>query len=281
MSDFRFACPKCGQRIACDSSLRGTKTTCPNCQGELTVPAPAPRAAAGDYSSASRRDTKISGLAIASLVCSCFLSIGCLPGIICGHLARVRIRRNPALLGNGLATAGLIVSYAALTGTMIFLGYKFYKSTFTTIVIRREFEVAAVMAARGVDDVKIGDPESESDHKMQPGNSGSGVFFGRHWRGAAGGGRFSYVMKVLPYEPMILNCRYWGSDSGGRIFDILVNQRVIATQELNLTVPERFFDVEYKIPRSLTHGKHEVTVEFHGRPGLSAGGVFGCQMLKR
>ncbi len=55
------------------------------------------------------------GLAIASLVLSCmsFLlwPLGFLPGIICGHLARREIRRDPGLEGDGLALAGLIIGY--------------------------------------------------------------------------------------------------------------------------------------------------------------------------
>lgn len=66
--------------------------------------------------SSSVRET--SGLAIASLVLSC-LSIllgpfGCLPGIVCGHLARRDIRRNPDHGGIGIALAGLIVGYLFL-----------------------------------------------------------------------------------------------------------------------------------------------------------------------
>ena len=81
---------------------------------------------------------------------------------------------------------------------------------------------------------------------------------------------------------MSLYCTYWGNDSDpGRLFDILVNDKVIATQKLDFNDPGHFFDVEFEIPRSLTAGQSEVTVEFQARPGMSAGGVFGLQMLKR
>ena len=59
-----------------------------------------------------------SGLAIASLVCSLLSLVTCigwLPGIICGHMARSRIRRNPSLKGGGVATAGLLIGYLFLT----------------------------------------------------------------------------------------------------------------------------------------------------------------------
>ena len=36
---------------------------------------------------------------------------GCIPGVICGHLARRQCRLDPQLDGDGLAVAGLIVGY--------------------------------------------------------------------------------------------------------------------------------------------------------------------------
>src|SRR5215471_11412697 len=112
MADFRFACPHCGQRISCDSEMRGREVSCPSCQAVLTVPAPAPRPPPPRPRAGP--PAKISGLAIASLVSSCFLTLGCIPGIVCGHMARARIRRDPGLLGKGMATAGLVASYVVL-----------------------------------------------------------------------------------------------------------------------------------------------------------------------
>lgn len=43
MSDFKFACPVCGQHITCDSSSSGSRMDCPTCFRTLIVPqAPAP-----------------------------------------------------------------------------------------------------------------------------------------------------------------------------------------------------------------------------------------------
>jgi hypothetical protein len=65
------------------------------------------------------------GLAIASLVLSVATVVigpfGYIPGIICGHLARRRIRRNPGLSGKGLATAGLALGYGFVGATIVFL----------------------------------------------------------------------------------------------------------------------------------------------------------------
>ncbi len=61
---------------------------------------------------------QMSGLAIASLVLSClsvFLGpLGCVPGIVCGHLARWQLRKDPNTCGAGVALAGLIVGYIFL-----------------------------------------------------------------------------------------------------------------------------------------------------------------------
>ena len=43
MSEFKFACPVCGQHITCDSDSAGTQMNCPTCFRKLVVPqAPAP-----------------------------------------------------------------------------------------------------------------------------------------------------------------------------------------------------------------------------------------------
>jgi len=43
MSDFKFACPVCGQHITCDAVASGTQMDCPTCFRKLVVPqAPAP-----------------------------------------------------------------------------------------------------------------------------------------------------------------------------------------------------------------------------------------------
>lgn len=45
MSEFKFACPVCGQHITCDSDSAGTQMNCPTCFRKLIVPqAPAPGA---------------------------------------------------------------------------------------------------------------------------------------------------------------------------------------------------------------------------------------------
>ena len=38
MSEFKYACPVCGQHIKCDSSQSGTQMECPTCFQKIIVP---------------------------------------------------------------------------------------------------------------------------------------------------------------------------------------------------------------------------------------------------
>jgi DNA-directed RNA polymerase subunit RPC12/RpoP len=125
MSEFKFSCPACGQNILCDTAHAGTEIACPGCNASVIVPeetaesvvsaqADTPPVWPGYTATPTQRT---SGLAIVSLVCSLSSFITCvgwLPGIICGHVAKSRIRRNSLLKGSGLATAGLIIGYLVL-----------------------------------------------------------------------------------------------------------------------------------------------------------------------
>jgi len=143
----------------------------------------------------------------------------------------------------------------------------------------REAARRKLLAEQVIDGVAIGDKVVESKHNLQASRSNTGTYGGKNWRDARGGEWFSYDLKVLPDQPMTLLCTYWGSDRG-RTFDILVDDKKIATQRLNRNQPGKFFDVQYKIPAELTRSKNKITVKFQSQPRGVAGGVFGCAMLK-
>ena len=132
--------------------------------------------------------------------------------------------------------------------------------------------------ARVVDAVRIAEQQSETDHKFQAGDSQSGDFDGRKWRHASDW--FSYDVKVLPDQPVLLACTYWGSDAGARQFDVMVDGKVIATETLNSNRPDKFYDATYPLPAELVQGKQTVTVKFTAHPGNLAGGVFGIRVLR-
>jgi hypothetical protein len=146
---------------------------------------------------------------------------------------------------------------------------------------RAEQERLRKLEARTVDMVQIGEGQSERDHNLQGERTSSGELGGRKWRHATDGGWFSFAMKVLPDVPIDLLCTYWGSDSGERTFDVLLEGNKVATQTLNNNKPGQFFDVAYPLSEELTRGKDKVTVRFQAHPGKWAGGLFGCRTTRR
>jgi hypothetical protein len=48
--------------------------------------------------------------------CCGFLLFAAIAGIVCGHLALSRIKKDPTLQGHGLAIAGTVIGYVALVG---------------------------------------------------------------------------------------------------------------------------------------------------------------------
>jgi hypothetical protein len=313
MSNYDFWCPNCGQKMSGDPTYRGKSLACPSCKRTMTVPVrpidiegPAPSAAggspapaappassskpAGSPSPPSRPSASRSGkksiaesetgrLALAALVGS----ILAIPGIIFGHLA-LAPRRKASPKERQLALTGLVLGYCVLAAGLAFLAVQINLAAHKPkALVRDDPKTGAVSPARIVDEVKIGDAASETAHKLLGIRSTTGDFGDRHWRATRKrpGGSFSYVMKVLPDQPMALNCTYWGSDTDHREFDIAMNGAVFAHQKLDFGAPGHFFDMEYPIPPDFTRGKNEVTIEFRSAKGESAGGVFGCQMLKK
>lgn len=221
-----------------------------------------------------------SALAVASLICSVLVPLGAVPGIVCGHMAKARMRRNVFLVGEKMANAGLLIGYGVLTATLVLAGiFCLEQWHLRPVKVMRDSPAAiAALQARVADEVII--DENEDDHDVDGVMDYVRTTGEKSSRSANRGGSFSYMMKVLPDEAMTLNCRYRGGEEKGHLFDIAVDGQIIATQDLTDAAPGQYFDMEYKIPESLTRGKTEVKVEFQAHPGMTAGGLYGCQMLE-
>jgi DUF1680 family protein len=136
-----------------------------------------------------------------------------------------------------------------------------------------------LIAESRVDEVLIGDAQSERLHNQQGSNTFRGTHQERNWRDAREGGFFSYDMKVLPDVPMRLECTYWGGNAG-REFEVLVNDSQIASVTISEGHTEQFFTEGYRIPAYLTKDRDKVMVKFKAPADGFAGGVFGLMMCK-
>lgn len=165
--------------------------------------------------------------------------------------------------------------------------YTVYLDKFTSAEwAQREAEIRAeearlkALAARTVDFFQPGEMQPERDHNVQGEKSGPVEALGRKLRHAWDGGWFSYEMNVDPQKPNELLCTWWGSETGRREFDILVNDTKIATQKLLENKPGQFWDAIYPIPVELTLAQEKVTVKLQAKPGNFAGGLFGSRILR-
>lgn len=146
--------------------------------------------------------------------------------------------------------------------------------------VEAEERIRMLLDKRTVDRVTAGEQQPESDHAMKVSDSHRGVHAGEAWRDARNGGYFEYTLSTKGNENLSLMVRYWGAESGSRSFDILVDGRVVATE--NITgkwKKELFYNVEYALPADLLKGKEKVTVRFRSKPGNIAGGIFAVRLL--
>jgi hypothetical protein len=93
---------------------------------------------------------------------------------------------------------------------------------------------------------------------------------------------FSYDLPVEPAHPMTLIATYYSGDRRGTpaAFEVLVDSKRVAGQEVGLSDKPAFFDAEYPIPPELVRGKERVTVRFQAKDGSQIATVFGLRMIR-
>ncbi len=135
---------------------------------------------------------------------------------------------------------------------------------------------------RTVDAVNPGEQQPEADHLMKQERSQRGNFQNEAWREARDGGYFQYTLSNKGRTDLSLMVRYWGDEAGSRTFDILVDGKVLA--EENLTGKwnrQHMVNHEYALPASMLQGKDNITVTFRSKEGTTAGKVFNVRLLKK
>jgi DUF1680 family protein len=159
----------------------------------------------------------------------------------------------------------------------------YWEVTSQTQYAERQAQLAAqerlreAREAATLDSVAIGEQQPEVDHAFLGQESDTGTFQGRRWRH---GRSFQYTLNTRGEKTADLAVTYWGGDAG-RVFDIFINGKLIATQELQNKKPGQFFEMLYPIPaEALTAKNSSVTVKFVGK-GTLAGGVFDVRLLRQ
>lgn len=145
---------------------------------------------------------------------------------------------------------------------------------------RVEQERLRELESRTVEFVDVGSQQAARQNNLKSQNSFTGTLNERRWRDARDGGYFEFDIKVDGNGPNQLMLTYWGSDGGNRVFDIVVDEMVVASQRLTASKQGEFIDVVYDLPLEATKGKGKVVVRVQAHPGAMAGGVFGVRTLR-
>lgn len=125
-----------------------------------------------------------------------------------------------------------------------------------------------------VDVLRMGEMQPERDHEFA-GETYNGEGHGKKWRATRQAGSMSFILKADPNKENEIQMSYWGMDNRGRIFDILVDGKLIATEDLNKYKGSQFYDIRYPVPVFLTQGKEKVTITLKASAGNSVGPVYG------
>ncbi|MCB0668029.1 MAG: glycoside hydrolase family 127 protein [Saprospiraceae bacterium] len=145
---------------------------------------------------------------------------------------------------------------------------KFLAEEEAKVVARQKLEEATY------DRFQPGDSLDEIEHHLQ----GEDLnimrdFKGRDARGAERGGWLSFEMS-LPPEVGELVIEYWGGFTGGKTFDILIDNTKIATENISGKKDGEFINVSYSIPAELSANKSKITIRFDPHDGSRAGPFF-------
>lgn len=144
--------------------------------------------------------------------------------------------------------------------------------------LQQEEQARLAFDRRTVDRVVPGEQQPESDHNLQSQNSSTGSWQDRPFRHSEGW--FSYDMKSGGERQLELQVTYFGSDR--RQFDILVNDELLQSVDLQAPKPNEFVDVRYAIPAGMLQAAPDgkLVVKFAAKPGSMAGGIYDVRLLK-
>ena len=131
-----------------------------------------------------------------------------------------------------------------------------------------------------IDFVQPGEMQPERNHNFKGEKSSAGSFKERASRDSRGGW-FSFDLKTASDLPVALSVDYWGGFPGAKTFDILVNDKIIATENISNKKEGQFISVQYDIPKALSKAKSKITVKFQAHEGNMAGPVFGVSTIRK
>jgi hypothetical protein len=131
-----------------------------------------------------------------------------------------------------------------------------------------------------IDFVQPGEMQPERNHNFKGEKSSVYSYKERPCRDSRGGW-FSFDVKTLSGSPVALVVDYWGGFPGAKTFEILVNDKIIATENISNKKDGQFISVQYDIPEECLKNRSRSTVKFQALKGNMAGPVFGVRTIRK
>lgn len=127
-----------------------------------------------------------------------------------------------------------------------------------------------------IDLFRLGEMQPERDHNYDDGDDKSwvGEYKSIKYREIDRGGYATFTMTAKPGKKNALVFTYWGGYSGGKTFDILVEGKKVATENITHKAPGKFIDVQYDIPVELTKDKSLMKIKIAPHEGNRGGPIF-------
>ncbi len=164
--------------------------------------------------------------------------------------------------------------------------YTVYWDTYSTIEWKRhQKEYTAQLAAKKaleqktIDVFRLGEMQPERDHNFKEFQTWVSVYKSKKYREVDAGGSATFDMKVNDEFPMAMVFEYWGGFAGSHTFDIIVDGKVLATENITNKAPGSFINVTYPLSKAMTEGKSKVKVELKPHDGHRAGPVFTVRTI--
>ena len=146
--------------------------------------------------------------------------------------------------------------------------------------VQAELERQKELEEKTLDFFQPGEMQQERDHAFKGEHTRVMDFRHKKARVADRGGWFSFELEVDPESAMALVIHYWGGFTGSRTFDILVNGKRVATENISGKKDGQFIDIQYDIPDELIGG-NKIIVTFQPHDGHRAGPVFGARSIMK
>jgi hypothetical protein len=143
-----------------------------------------------------------------------------------------------------------------------------------------EMERMKKIKAAEIDFVQPGEMQPERNHNFKGEKTSAGAFNSRPNRESRNGW-FSYDMKITADAPVALVVDYWGGFPGSKTFDILVNNKIIASENISNKKDGQFISVQYDIPEEISRGRFNITVKFQAHERNTVGPVFGVRTIRK